>query len=164
LGETSTYFIPSDVSVNPVTGEFTWCNPDSLGLWNFSIRITTYNKVVISGHPTQIPVDTEEVELEVMVDSTCVTGIKEITNYPKYNIFPNPSNGRYTLEASTESNNTNFVEIYNMLGERVYTQTLNEGREDTPINLEDKASGIYLYRIITETGNMVSEGKFVIQK
>ena len=164
LGDTSTYFIPSGVSVNPVTGELSWCNPDSLGLWNFSIRITTYNKVVISGHPTQIPVDTEEVELQVTIDSTCVTGSKEIINSAgEYTIYPNPSNGKFTLEALGVSSQS-VVEIYNVLGERVYIQTIKIGKEDTPVNLVDKPSGLYLYRVLTETGYIVSEGKFIIQK
>ncbi len=157
------YYIPPNATINPVTGELNWCNPTSDGLWQFSIRITTYNRMVIEGIPTQIPIDTEEVELEVTVETDCPTGINEITRTTGYSLYPNPSDGKFMLESNNEDKaGKTMVEIYDMLGQKIYTQVLNE--TENPINLSDNTSGIYLYRVFTITGDIVSQGKFIIQK
>jgi hypothetical protein len=81
----------------------------------------------------------------------------------KVNVFPNPSTGLFTIQ-STSVNVNARVEIYNMLGETIYTQTLRQAQGDNTIDLRNKANGIYLYRILTETGGLISTGKLIIQK
>ena len=53
------------------------------------------------------------------------------------------------------------MEVYSMLWEMIYTSKLNA--TTTQIELSNKAEGLYLYRVITETGNLVGEGKFLIE-
>lgn len=79
-------------------------------------------------------------------------------------LFPNPNNGRFTIESSVVSHKSQ-VELYNMLGEKVYTVLMPQTPKGalSQIDLTGKSAGIYLYRVITETGDLVSEGKFVIQ-
>jgi sugar lactone lactonase YvrE len=90
-----------------------------------------------------------------------VTGIDEVsTSLGITKLFPNPNSGIFTIESSVISDKSS-VEIYNMLGEKTYTSRLNSG--NTQINLSNKPEGIYLYRILTETGQEISEGKFIIQ-
>jgi hypothetical protein len=157
------YYIPVGASINDTTGELTWCNP-MLGIWNFSIRITTYNKVIISGHPTQVPVDTEEVELQVDIDSTCATGIQNISYDNSIKVYPNPNGGVFTLEVNSEERIVNsMVEIYNVLGQRIYSQ-LSIVNYPLSINISTQPSGIYLWRIITDDGALVGEGKLIIVK
>jgi uncharacterized repeat protein (TIGR03803 family) len=76
-------------------------------------------------------------------------------------LYPNPSSGVFTIKIS-EFRTKNSIEIYNMLGENVYASSLNSST--TPIDMSNNPSGIYLYRVIAETGGLLSEGKFVIQK
>ncbi|HXP50499.1 MAG TPA: T9SS type A sorting domain-containing protein [Bacteroidia bacterium] len=78
-------------------------------------------------------------------------------------IFPNPNNGLFTIQSNTAEVNST-VAIYNMLGEKIYTQPLRQAQGDNSIDLSNSPSGIYLYRVLTETGNLISSGKFVIQK
>jgi len=80
------------------------------------------------------------------------------------NIYPNPSNGVFQLEIRNyELGVTNTVEIYNVLGEQVYSQFLIPNSQFL-INLSSQPDGVYLYRVITETGNMIGQGKLVIEK
>lgn len=59
-----------------------------------------------------------------------------------------------------------------MLGQQVYTETLRsaqpartgKGGGDNLINLNDKPNGIYLYRVLKETGDLIGEGKIVITR
>jgi sugar lactone lactonase YvrE len=83
-------------------------------------------------------------------------------------VSPNPNNGLFKLVISPDSYRDgqlvikNTVEVYNMLGEKIYTAKLNSSTSQ--IDLSNNANGIYLYRVLTETGTLVSGGKFIIQK
>jgi len=90
-------------------------------------------------------------------------GINEINlTQASIKLYPNPNNGVFNLEVIGEKVRVNnVVEVYNMLGEKVYTTKLNSS--NTKLDLSDKTSGIYLYRMLTETGNLVSTGRFIIQ-
>ncbi|HXB12928.1 MAG TPA: T9SS type A sorting domain-containing protein, partial [Bacteroidia bacterium] len=75
-------------------------------------------------------------------------------------LYPNPNSGLFTV--SRENTNVKAeVGIYNMLGEKIYTTELST--ENTEIDLNHKAGGLYLYRVVTESGTLISEGKFIIQ-
>lgn len=157
------YYVPSGVTLNTATGELSWCNPTSVGLWEFAILVTTYTRSTIDSDTIEVPVDTEEVELQMTVQGTCPTGIPQIANKGGFTIYPNPSNGKFTIE-STSDDSKSLVEVYDMLGEKIYTQTLNPNKDNTQLDLGSKASGIYLYRVLGENGEQISEGKFIIQK
>lgn len=75
-------------------------------------------------------------------------------------LFPNPNNGAFNL-AIKNINNTLKLDIYNMLGEKVYTKTVST----TPIqiNLKGNATGIYLFKLTSNNGTLQSAGKFIIQ-
>ncbi len=100
------------------------------------------------------------------IDSVCVginifLGAESITsNNRNIKLYPNPSDGKFTIESSIASGQSS-LEIYNMLGEKIYTSTMNTS--STQINLGKNATGIYLYRVLTEKGELLGEGKFVIQ-
>ena len=64
-----------------------------------------------------------------------------------------------------------MIEIYNMMGERIYHSFLPhpDSYRDTKgalkqINLSGQPNGIYLYRVVTTDGKLVGDGKFVIEK
>jgi len=91
------------------------------------------------------------------------TGVTQLKmNDEQLKIYPNPNNGQFTLSLSNVTENCN-VEIYNMLGEKVYSQLTNNNSQLT-INLSGQAQGVYLYRVISDNGDLVGEGKLVIAK
>ncbi len=101
-----------------------------------------------------------------------VTGIAVISSPANaVHITPNPNNGEFTIKSSVDSRQST-VEVYNVLGEKVFTQPLRpmtqgqsrQAQGDNQINLTNEPSGVYLYRMLTESGELISEGKFVIQK
>ncbi|HTA82558.1 MAG TPA: T9SS type A sorting domain-containing protein [Bacteroidia bacterium] len=89
------------------------------------------------------------------------SGVKRLSDKYSVNIYPNPSKGITTIQLSGV-NCQSSIEIYNMLGEKIYTSKLNP--TNTQINLSNNPNGIYLYRLLTETGGLISTGKIVIQK
>jgi Secretion system C-terminal sorting domain len=77
-------------------------------------------------------------------------------------IFPNPNNGNFIISLSG-INEKCSIEIYNVLGEKIYTENLPQ-TQDNNINLTGQPNGVYLYRIISENGGLIGSGKLVITK
>lgn len=74
-------------------------------------------------------------------------------------VYPNPSNGHFNIEFSNVEEIAHF-EIYNSLGQRIYSQRPGNRIEVVDLNAQE---GLYIIRTIT-TDNKVENFKIVIQK
>jgi len=95
------------------------------------------------------------------------TGINEISNSSSFNIYPNPNNGIFTLSVSHAelvSASQTTIEIYNVMGQRIYNATLKQVQGDNSIDISNQPAGIYLYRVLNMDGGLAGEGKLVIAK
>ncbi|HTA28564.1 MAG TPA: T9SS type A sorting domain-containing protein, partial [Bacteroidia bacterium] len=92
-------------------------------------------------------------DVESPAPATCCPTIDNIS------LYPNPNNGQFTIQSSVNSGQLS-VEIYNMLGQKVYSQS-NIQNPTFNINISDKPNGIYLIRILDKDGNLVSQKKVV---
>ncbi len=82
----------------------------------------------------------------------------------KLSVFPNPSSGVFTFQLSVVGiQPVVSVGVYNILGERVYSQ-FNINSSPFNIDLSSQPDGIYLYRVLTEKGELVGQGKVVIER
>jgi photosystem II stability/assembly factor-like uncharacterized protein len=83
-----------------------------------------------------------------------ITGVKEIYNVNNdLIIYPNPSNGIFTVAQSTQINS---VEVVNMLGETVYSSKGNaENKKE--INLSGLPQGIYFIKVNNENQSQVKK-------
>lgn len=91
-----------------------------------------------------------------------ITGLKNtpaVDNGVK--VYPNPGTGKFTVQVSATGSLKPVFEVYNMLGEKVFASALTS--DNIQLSINDPA-GIYLYRIISETGSTLSTGKLVIEK
>ncbi len=77
-------------------------------------------------------------------------------------LYPNPNNGTFTLALSNITEKCN-VEIFNMLGEKVFTKTMYT-QNDNIVDMNTQPNGVYFYRVLKLDGNIVGSGKMVIQK
>ncbi len=79
------------------------------------------------------------------------------------NVFPNPTNGQFTVICNTAIIKSSVVtfEVYNTLGEKIYSSVLVS--ENTTIDLGKQAAGVHLYRVSNSEGNLISPGKLVIE-
>lgn len=98
------------------------------------------------------------------IDTSAVASVNNIiVGKGAINVYPNPNNGTFTLSLSNVNVACN-IEIYNIIGEKVYTEVLPQSQADNAINLIDQPTGVYFYRIIKESGELVGEGKVMVQK
>jgi len=78
-------------------------------------------------------------------------------------VYPNPSNGVFSVEVNNEKRIVNSVtEIYNSLGQKVFSNAQIITSSNFQIDLSGQPAGIYLYRIVSETGDLVGEGKLIL--
>ncbi len=95
------------------------------------------------------------------------TGINSISDKSTLKVYPNPNNGIFKLAFSPYKPYSKSllvkVEIFNELGDKVYTENLPDIEGCFNINISTQPDGIYLYRVTTLMGTLVGTGKFSIQ-
>jgi hypothetical protein len=84
------------------------------------------------------------------ISPTCddMTGLEE-NGIGEFNVFPNPSNGLFTIELADQAQ----ITITNVLGEVVLNELLHKGKQQ--LNLEKESAGVYLLYLKTESGTSV---------
>jgi hypothetical protein len=88
-------------------------------------------------------------------------GIEEV-ELPKssVSIYPNPTHGKITVAVNVEVKKP-YVEIYNILGDRIFSRELIENKLE--INAGNFVAGIYFVKIISAADNRVLTQKLVIE-
>ena len=86
---------------------------------------------------------------------------KEESNNSKegYKIFPNPFENTFTFEFISKTNQEGGYNIYNLLGEVVYSQKFNAslGRNKFSVDFDNQSSGMYIFEYIGEDNTKYTE-------
>lgn len=92
----------------------------------------------------------------------CV-GITENGNSPALKLHPNPSTGKFTLQALNLPEENVGITIFDIHGKAVYVQSLktDEGKLLHNIQLENIPAGVYQIQI--ESGNVLKKEKLILQ-
>lgn len=85
---------------------------------------------------------------DISLTGDAITGIEELNLANSISIYPNPTNGVFTIE----SENMQSFEITSISGEIIKTITQNNSNK-TDIDLKGYAAGIYFVKITTDKGN-----------
>jgi hypothetical protein len=78
-----------------------------------------------------------------VVVNNCSSGIAQHSNNDRITVYPNPSNGNFSISVVNFENTS--VEVYNSLGEKIYAKTLNANTEN--INIEKFNAGVYFMHV-----------------
>jgi hypothetical protein len=130
-----------------------------------SIHATGTHVIKLTATDNSTPPLSNSRVITVTIDDCAGLGINDLNNGSSpLTLYPNPNDGCFTLENGklTGERGPIKLEIYNVLGEKIYTQPFIL-HFPVILNLSNEPSGIYFYRAIEENGNLLGDGKFVIQ-
>jgi hypothetical protein len=92
---------------------------------------------------------------------TLPTGIEQpLESLNSMAIYPNPSNGSFSIQLQSGNYETQSIEIYNVTGEKIVSTT-PDAKGVCDINLSDSPKGIYFVKLYD--GKKISVEKMVIQ-
>jgi len=76
---------------------------------------------------------------------------------------PNPSDGKFSLEFSTQDTETTEINIYNINGKKVYNERITnfKGQYNKEIDISSEQSGPYF--LVINQGNKISSRKIVLE-
>jgi len=92
------------------------------------------------------------------------SGIQSLSNNSDVNVYPNPSSGNFEFQIKNFESGKLNVQVYNVLGEQVYNSPLTIHHSPFTIDLSNQPNGVYVYRVMSNNGNLIGEGKIIIQK
>ncbi len=102
------------------------------------------------------------IPLTITIDEC--TGINDVNDITRTQIYPNPSNGNFTLKMNLEDQKTIDIRIFNSLNKVVYLAekitAQNEFQRD--IDLSNYSKGVYYLHVFGDDVNVIK--KIVIQK
>ncbi len=86
-------------------------------------------------------------------------GLSDQTSNAKFAVYPNPSNGVFTLEVESEDNLGDIqVEVYDITGKSVYTDNFFAGTSlMKQVNLSNLNGGIYFLRTVINGENTIQK-------
>ncbi len=115
-----------------------------------------------SSNPIALPTETKTYTLNVTDENGClaVSSVTVVVNIclgidvqklnPVLTVFPNPSNGVFTIQGiNSFSGNLQRIEVLNQLGQTVYNQSFTPGdyTADLKVDTQINESGVYFLRV-----------------
>lgn len=90
-----------------------------------------------------------------------ISGVQQLNNNSIINIYPNPTNGKFTIEMNDLLKQVQHdVSIYNVIGEKVFQFEINNPKFE--IDISKQPAGVYLLKLQTEQGIVTK--KLIINK
>jgi PKD repeat protein len=140
--------------------------PNPTYLWNFGDGNTSTianprNIYSASGPYTVTLTITNDCGSTTFTDSILLTvaGIDELLVNGDVNVFPNPSNGEFTIDMELISNSNVSFRVENLVGALVYeTQSITiDGAHSETISLGNVPTGVYFVNIQVGDNNLVKK-------
>ena len=88
--------------------------------------------------------------IEISEACELVTGIENIESNKVFTVYPNPSNGLFTVRFLNNMENAESIEIVNAVGTTIKNVKVNTVNGEQTIDLTDEANGIYLVKVTSK--------------
>jgi hypothetical protein len=141
--QVANYTMPDSITMDPYTGELklfaintgVYAVAYKLEEWRSGLRVASseHNMLIDATVPLSIWGNQEERE--------------------NSNVYPNPTNGSFTLETNFAKNEKLSIMLYNLMGEKVITVEENApaGNYKRKVNMDELPSGFYFLSLQTES-------------
>ena len=83
-------------------------------------------------------------------------------NLQSYQLYPNPTSGRLSIEAVAADTNPVKAEMYNAIGSLVISTTLDLSQKVANLQMGNVAPGLYILKLTDANGKIV-HFKFVVE-
>jgi len=87
-------------------------------------------------------------------------GIESIYDNDAVELYPNPSNGIFSLEITDET--INSIQVFDLSGKLVYSENVVDNEKQKEINLSNLTSGIYILKLTAD--KYILQSKLMINK
>lgn len=126
---------------------------DGFDFWKMAFDLSTGKGILVGGDIDNTDGVIYEVEYLDFVDTS---NIPSTDNSSFFEIYPNPSNGRFSIHFDKIVGKTN-LKIHDVQGKLVRQENIQEGRYDFLLPI-----GVYTYQIVS--GDNVNNGKIIVAK
>jgi predicted extracellular nuclease len=110
---------------------------------------TVYFEIEASDSDTTSSV--KEGQYQVAEDANAIINNEALT----FEVYPNPSNGQFSIEIDSEVDNTYRVAVFNTVGKMVYQKEFESHSVKQTINLTDQNDGIYFLKVTGKNAEKV---------
>lgn len=141
-GTNGTATVSASAGVAPYT--YSWTGPNGYTSSNSAIT------GLVPGTYTVTVTDACDGEATQTIEVLSSVGISAIAN-GVFKVFPNPSEGRFTIEFNQLSGSTYSIHVMDLTGRTVYSTEGNELKKE--INLKGVTTGKYILNVRTENGS-----------
>ncbi|HXC06981.1 MAG TPA: T9SS type A sorting domain-containing protein [Bacteroidia bacterium] len=92
-----------------------------------------------------------------------LTAIAPFHQVQDISMYPNPGNGLFTIYTENDEAGRNArIEIYDVLGNKIHTEIIYSLSSHV-IDLTKQSTGIYLVRILSENGELLTNSKLILR-
>jgi len=155
------FWMPIDISISTIEGEFSFVVWDSLSMQTFTLEVPS--------EPLSLEIDKnnwilKQVESDIS-QRTEIADIHPLKKYALYNNYPNPFNPITAIGYQLSAVSKVDLSIYNLLGQRVETlvsEKQNAGQYRVEWDGSHFPSGIYYYQI--KAGHFEDIKKMILLK
>lgn len=77
-------------------------------------------------------------------------------------LYPNPATSKITVEIQKNNDKQYYLIVYNFLGKKM--EEVKNISYRTEVNLDNYYTGIYIFQLRDQTGNIIESGKFNVVK
>ena len=104
---------------------------------------------VLNGDYNVVATDIHGCEVEAVIFN--VVGIKSIDNFPGVEIYPNPVTDELVIRmpgsSALKNSSTSSIVIYDVLGEAIFSTSLQPGTEQLIVKVGDYSTGLYYLEV-----------------
>ena len=101
----------------------------------------------------------------LLLDTVCenTIGIDEMASKSELLVYPNPSNGQFTIEFSSIPQEQAELKIINLLGEEIYSESISiiNNSHRQKLDVSKYAKSIYFLRL--NTSGIILSQKIIVQ-